>query len=45
MKKPSQARESLISTEANKKALGRIESAIIVVALDDTHPSTREEAS
>jgi carnitine O-acetyltransferase len=42
----SQARADLIAASpANAKALERIESAMIVVALDDTKPVTREETS
>lgn len=40
------ARETLINASpVNEKALERIESAIVVVALDDTKPVTREGIS
>lgn len=42
----SDAREILLKADSqNPKALERIESAIIVVALDDAKPITREEMS
>ncbi|KAG8740422.1 Carnitine O-acetyltransferase mitochondrial [Ceratobasidium sp. 414] len=40
-----QAREHLVKNPKNAEALKRIESAIVVIALDDTKPVTREDVS
>ncbi|KAH8114647.1 acyltransferase ChoActase/COT/CPT [Phellopilus nigrolimitatus] len=39
------ARELIAATRANAKALERIESAVVVICLDDSKPVTREEIS
>lgn len=41
----SDAREHLVKSPLNKASLERIESAIVVVCLDDTKPVTREDIS
>jgi len=39
------ARAELMKSPTSAESLGRIESAMILVALDDTTPTTREEIS
>lgn len=41
----TEARQQIVSISENAKALERIESAIVVICLDDTKPLTREDIS
>ncbi|KAL5520033.1 hypothetical protein ACEPAG_1693 [Sanghuangporus baumii] len=41
----AEARQHIVSSPQNARALERIESAMIIVCLDDTRPATREDLS